>query len=90
MDTKHTVVDHGTPPPQKEDKPSPFTSWQRRVIAEKMNLDDNLRRLTEYVRTPEFDALPSEDRMLLLNQALAMQLYSNILTERIRIFARKL
>lgn len=60
--------------------------YQERVIAEKTCLDEKLVKLTQFIKSDAFDALPDEDRKLLVKQEDAMSIYSEVLEDRINRF----
>jgi hypothetical protein len=66
---------------------SKLPEWQKRVIAEKIELDSKIERLTTFVYGLEYTKLPSEERKRLADQLQVMREYSQILAERIICFA---
>lgn len=60
--------------------------YQERVVAEKAELDAKMMKLTDFIDSVRFNALPMADRCLLREQKLAMKRYSDILGERIAGF----
>jgi hypothetical protein len=60
---------------------------QQRVVDEKAELDERLRKLMSFTCTPTFSALPGPERDRLAKQADTMAKYSEILGERIAEFA---
>lgn len=59
---------------------------QQRVLDEKAELDERLKKLSAFVITDAFNRLDSTDRELLLEQEDAMTTYSDVLTRRIKNF----
>ena len=57
--------------------------WQVRVIIECHELDHNIDRLNDFIKSDAFDELPEEQRELLLEQLGHMQEYHNVLLKRI-------
>lgn len=66
----------------------PIPAYQQRVIDEKRELDENIKRLNEFMCTPLslFGVLPAEEQTSMSNQLLAMTAYSVALGERIARF----
>jgi hypothetical protein len=60
--------------------------WQERLINEKAELDLKLERLTEFGRSPQFQALDEEEQMLINRQHSLMEDYSEVLSKRIKRF----
>lgn len=60
--------------------------FQRRVVAEKAALDDNLERLGTFLASRAFQSVPELDQQLLTLQHGVMQLYSRVLGQRIARF----
>ncbi|SDC66662.1 hypothetical protein SAMN05428966_10271 [Massilia sp. PDC64] len=60
---------------------------QQRVVDEKAELDDKRSKLLNFTGTTVFTGLDAEERRRLLNQLDAMDVYSDILGERIAAFA---
>lgn len=60
--------------------------WQQRVIDEKKELDEKLKKLLVFISGEEFRKLPWQEATLLKQQALAMGKYASILEERIANF----
>lgn len=61
-------------------------SHQQRVVDERDELDDRLRKLNGFFTTAQFSALPDAEQRRMRDQALAMRTYSDILDERIEAF----
>jgi hypothetical protein len=61
-------------------------AYQDKVTAEKAELDVRLSRLTEFLNTTTFDALPPAEQRRLFLQQVFMGQYSTILGERIAAF----
>ena len=59
---------------------------QQRVVDEKRELDERLKKLSEFFSNPIFHGLPEEERSRLSRQRRAMTTYSDILGERIAAF----
>ena len=59
--------------------------WKDRVIEEKAQLDDRLKRLIEFQQTDAFLGLPVEQIKWLNRQRAVMELYSYILAERLAL-----
>jgi len=60
--------------------------WQKRVMSEKTGVDENLKRLNDFMETDRFWELPNVDQSLLRHQATVMQDYSETLRKRIERF----
>ncbi len=65
--------------------------WQVRVIEEKKELDEKLKRLVAFrggrlERSPAFLHLDKDERCRLTRQMLIMQDYSDVLEDRIAVF----
>jgi hypothetical protein len=60
--------------------------WQQRVIDEKRALDERKAALLAFFDTPAYEALPTEDRILLIAQHTHMKAYSDVLGTRIARF----
>ncbi len=61
-------------------------AWQRRVVAEKLDLDQKREKLRAFMLTPKFHALKQRDQDDLRSQAHGMMQYSDALGRRIRRF----
>ena len=59
---------------------------EQRVLDEKTELDDKLTKLRQFISSPTFTGLPSEEQVRLIRQAQYMTEYSNVLAERIGAF----
>ena len=60
---------------------------QQRVVIEKLELDQKLDKLHEFINTnPVFRGLSVKAAYLLVNQAFVMQQYSDLLRQRIELF----
>ena len=66
-----------------------YEPWQQRVVDEKTELDERIRRLGNFLVTPQCINLPFDDRCLLLQQSNTMRAYSIILGHRIERFTLK-
>lgn len=60
--------------------------YQRRVVDEKVDLDVKLTLLNSFLLSPRFQAVDEEEQGRLRRQASAMQVYSDVLKERIEAF----
>jgi len=61
--------------------------FQQRVVDEKAALDDKLTRLTTFVGSETFNGLPEDEQERLHRQEMLMELYSDVLAERIANFS---
>ena len=61
-------------------------AWQERVIEEKNELDEKIRKLSAFLQSANVNLLNSTDRRLLTEQHVFMRYYSYILGERISLF----
>lgn len=61
--------------------------YQARVIEEKQELDERLRKLQGFLDTSSFIACPVAERQRLVQQESVMREYSEILGKRIAAFA---
>ena len=59
---------------------------QERVVEEKAQLDEKLSKLVAFSEGPKFDSLPEDEQERLHKQAEYMQLYSDVLKDRIAAF----
>lgn len=59
--------------------------WKERVIEEKAQLDDRLKRLIEFQQTDAFANLPVEKIKWMTRQRVVMEMYSDILAERLAL-----
>ena len=57
-----------------------------RVVNEKEQLDDKISKLSEFMHSPKYVALPSVEQGLLMLQLSQMQSYSATLFRRIELF----
>jgi len=62
---------------------------QKRVIEEKEDLCEKLEKLTEFQKTPLFSQLPVDEQRRLERQTQIMQMYRDVLSERIEAFGLK-
>lgn len=60
--------------------------YQERVITEKKELDEKLGKLTSFITTGVFAALDVEEQARLFVQRSVMQMYSEVLADRIEAF----
>lgn len=56
---------------------------RERLIEERLELDERLVRLTEFLKSSGYDELTSHEQTRLLKQAHIMKQYSDVLYERI-------
>jgi hypothetical protein len=61
-------------------------AWQTRVILEKQELDERMRKLVAFFDTPQYNLLETEDRLLLIAQHTHMRALSDTLGTRIARF----
>ena len=61
-------------------------AYQKRVVAEKKELDGKLNKLVEFLDSDKFGNLPPEERTRMIRQSEIMKEYSDILGERIAAF----
>ena len=61
-------------------------SYQQRVVDEKAELDEKVRKLREFIGSRPFQDLSAEDRNLLKSQAEVMGNYARLLSRRIARF----
>lgn len=59
---------------------------QQRVVEERDELADRLQKLTAFLDTPTFDALPKAERHRLAQQQAVMRHLAAVLKERIEAF----
>ncbi|WP_222166860.1 crAss001_48 related protein [Edaphocola aurantiacus] len=59
---------------------------QQRVVTERIELDEKLHKLSQFLKTDIFQNLHSIEQELLTNQFNAMSEYSTILADRISLF----
>ncbi|MGL4265202.1 MAG: crAss001_48 related protein [Afipia sp.] len=64
-----------------------FAPHQQRVVDEKRELDERIKKLTAFYSTSIFHGLPESEQSRLLRQGVAMRAYSEILGERIAAFS---
>ena len=65
-----------------------MTSYQERVVREKEELDERIRKLVVFLGTKMFFDLPVDEQKRLRRQELIMELYSDVLADRIAAFPR--
>ena len=63
-----------------------YQPHQRRVIHEKVELDEKIGRLRDFIGTQVFDKLEEAEQWRLRKQIIAMDQYSEILRQRIAAF----
>ena len=68
------------------EQPEKVSTFQERVVAEKLELDDRRAKLGAFYPTAAFTALPSLEQSLLIDQGHAMRDYSFVLQARINLF----
>ena len=61
--------------------------YQIRVMEEKKELDAKIDKLAAFIKTAQFSELTDEHRGLLVQQLRAMRVYTDILGERVELFA---
>jgi hypothetical protein len=61
-------------------------AYQERVVAEKAELSDKLSKLEAFVMGKAFDSVSAPEQARLSRQCLIMQLYVQVLSERIEAF----
>lgn len=66
---------------------SHLSGWQQRLVAEKAQLDDKIKKLSLFILADSLKTLPLEDQRLLLEQDELMQRLSKVLMERIARFS---
>lgn len=59
--------------------------WKERAIEEKEQLDDRLKKLISFQSTGVFASLPVDQIKWLNRQRMVMELYSDILAERLAL-----
>lgn len=69
-------------------KPPLLQPHQRRVVAEKQELDDKIAKLTAFIGREVYAGLPIEEQSRLCRQLSVMKEYSKILGERIAAFPK--
>ena len=57
--------------------------FEERLIAEQKEIKERLAKLTEFINSEKFYALSQNNRLVLKNQKIAMELYLNILNMRV-------
>jgi len=61
-------------------------NFRERVVIEKSELDSRLEKLIEFIGSDKFDGVPGLEQNRLRRQQLIMELYSEVLVERINNF----
>lgn len=61
-------------------------AYQERVIKEKVELDEKMNKLNQFLDSPALKDIPQSDQYLLHKQSIAMLQYSRVLAERINNF----
>lgn len=59
-----------------------MTPNQQRVFDEKAEIDNRLQKLKDFISSPTYLTMDKEDKVLLLDQEMAMEDYSHILGKR--------
>jgi hypothetical protein len=62
--------------------------YQERVVAERKELESKIDKLDNFIKSDAYNKLGDIDRVLLVRQLSAMNMYSNVLQERIDYFKR--
>lgn len=57
--------------------------WKERLIKEQKELKERLAKLTDFINSENFYKLSQNNRQLLKNQKIAMELYLNVLNMRL-------
>lgn len=57
--------------------------WKERLIKEQAELKERLAKLTDFINSEKFYELSENNRQLLKNQKIAMELYLNVLNMRL-------
>jgi len=57
--------------------------WQTRLKAEQASVKNKLAKLTDFINSEKFYELSNNNRLLLKNQKIAMELYLNVLNMRV-------
>lgn len=57
--------------------------WKERLIKEQKELKERLAKLTDFINSEKFYKLSENNRKLLKNQKIAMELYLNVLNMRL-------
>jgi hypothetical protein len=60
--------------------------WQNRVVEESDELVEKLNKLSNFIDSKEYDALPNREQDLLFKQHRLMREYADVLAERLRGF----
>jgi hypothetical protein len=63
-----------------------MSTFQERVITEKQELDAKIERLLVFIQSPKFGTLPEAEQKRLRRQEVLMELYSDVLSDRIVAF----
>lgn len=64
-----------------------MNAWQKRVVKEKADLDNNIVKLKNFIEgSQDYPDLPSDEHQRLNEQLSVMERYSEILDERIKHF----
>ena len=65
---------------------STLLPWQERLVAEKVELDVKIQKLKEFLDSPKYKELASQDKLLLAEQHHYMLSYTLVLEARIARF----
>lgn len=57
--------------------------WKERLVNEQKELKERLAKLTDFINSEEFYKLSENNRQLLKNQKIAMELYLSVLNMRV-------
>ncbi len=68
---------------------STYAPWQQRVLVEKQELCEKIKKLGAFLVTEDFEAADPDERERLTRQLDAMVTYRNILSERIAVWEPK-
>lgn len=60
--------------------------FQERVVEEHDELDTKIGKLTEFLESDQFDTVDPEEQHRLVQQLYVMELYLDILTQRVKAF----
>lgn len=63
--------------------------YQDRVIVEKKELDEKIKKLSNFIFSDKFDEVSERERPLIRNQFYVMLSYSETLVKRIEIFGKE-
>jgi len=63
-----------------------YQPYQQRVVDERAELDQKLEKLATFLESSASSNIAKDEKMRMVKQAIAMRLYSSILSERIEAF----